>query len=106
MALFGRVLADAAAGFTIHDGALNADAPDRRDLGSRVLVRPSPELGYAFARRHGVSLYASHASDADMLDDDEGLDNAGIRDRFSSAPKTVCHEWSGGTSALRESAFA
>ena len=68
-------------GATVHDGELS-DAPGRRELGSRVLFNLAAEIGWRFADRHALSLYADHSSNANLADDNEGLDNVGVRYHF------------------------
>lgn len=66
-------------GISIHDGHLDDSADDRRQFGSRVLIRQSFELGY---RHHNFRLSAiySHASHLGLLAErNQGLDNLGMR---------------------------
>ena len=75
-------------GGAIHNGELEydagvpfpADAGRHREFGCRVLFRESFELGWIFAKRHGVSAMWSHYSHGGICGgQNEGLDNAGIR---------------------------
>ena len=69
----------AAVGATVHDGE-TSDAPgDRRALGSRVLFHLALEVGVRFADHHGLSIYADHASNAGLADENEGIESVGIR---------------------------
>ena len=68
-----------AVGATVHDGELDESDPDRRALGSRVLFHLALEIGIRFADHHGLSLYADHASNANLADDNEGIETAGVR---------------------------
>ncbi|NBC33042.1 MAG: acyloxyacyl hydrolase [Alphaproteobacteria bacterium] len=71
-----------AVGGTIHDGELEESEPDRRALGSRVLFHLAVEVGVRFGETHGLSLYADHASNAGLVDDNESIEAAGIRYTF------------------------
>lgn len=72
----------AAFGASVHDGELDESEPERRALGSRVLFHLALEVGVRFAEHHGLSLYADHASNAGLVDDNEGIEAAGIRYTF------------------------
>ena len=66
-------------GGAVHDGETNSDTPYRKSLGSVVLIRESIEIGFRFASRHSLSLMLDHISNAGLADENEGLDNVGIR---------------------------
>lgn len=68
-----------ALGGTIHDGEASNAPPGSRDLGTRVLFHLALEVGVRFAEHHGLSVYADHASNAGLSDDNEGIEAAGIR---------------------------
>lgn len=52
---------------------------NHKSLGGNVLFHPSLEIGYWFNPRYSVSLYYDHSSNAGFGDENEGLNNAGIR---------------------------
>ena len=90
-------------GFTYHTGNLNrltrqcsppeichlpgnrAFDDDKREvtLGSRVLLRESIAMGYRITRRHSVSFYAAHISNAGLADDNDGMNFVGVRYGYS-----------------------
>jgi len=57
------------------------DSSDRF-LGCRVLFRLAAGLGYQITEQVNVELYADHISNANLCDNNEGLENAGIRFGF------------------------
>ena len=65
-------------GLAVHDGKLN-NSDDRKELGSRVLLRIPIELGLLFAERHGISIMFDHVSNAYLAEPNEGLDTLGVR---------------------------
>ena len=65
-------------GAAIHDGEID-DSPGRKELGSRVLFHLAAEVGWRFADRHALSVYVDHSSNANLADENEGLDNFGVR---------------------------
>jgi lipid A 3-O-deacylase len=66
------------AGGTVHTGDLD-EARRQTALGSRVLFRLAAELGWQLTGRLSVSLYYDHESNANLADENEGLNNAGLR---------------------------
>ena len=75
-------------GVAVHNGELEYDAKvvfpsyagRRREMGCRALFRESFELGWIFAKRHGVSAMWSHYSHGGICGgQNEGLDNLGVR---------------------------
>ena len=66
-------------GGSVHDGELKTLRIDRKELGCRLLFRESVEGGYRFNGRHGISLFLDHISNANICDQNEGLENYGIR---------------------------
>jgi hypothetical protein len=70
-------------GAGVHDGELR-DEPvlEERDLGSRVLFYLGLDVGWRFGR-HALYLHADHMSNADLEDNNEGLDTIGIRYGFA-----------------------
>lgn len=63
-------------------GAANFDSSDRY-LGSRVLFHLAVGLGYRITDELSVELYADHISNANLADNNESLENAGVRFGFS-----------------------
>ncbi len=77
-------------GFTYHTGNLQRQDDEPFDgppfevtLGSRFLFRESIAMGYRFADRHSVSLYAAHMSNGVLDDDNDGMNFVGIRYGYS-----------------------
>lgn len=66
-------------GAAIHDGHLDADAPDHKALGARVLFHPSAELGYRFDGVNSISIFADHMSNGFTRRNNEGMDTVGVR---------------------------
>lgn len=71
---------DLGAGLAVHDGEIEApDARDKKELGRRVLLRFSAELGYAISAHNRLFLMFDHISNGYTADPNEGLDTVGIR---------------------------
>ncbi len=66
-------------GLALHDGELGYDKSDRKALGSRVLLRIPFEIGYRLTNKYGVSFFYEHKSNGFLFEDNEGLDEIGIR---------------------------
>lgn len=67
-------------GLAWHNGKLTDANPDRIEFGSRMLFHLGLEAGWRFQRRHGVSLFWDHMSNAGLLDDkNQGINNFGVR---------------------------
>lgn len=66
-------------GGAVHNGETDTSATDKKSLGSAVLFRESIEIGFRFASHHSLSLLLDHISNAGLADENEGLDNVGIR---------------------------
>ena len=75
----GRVFLGLGVGAAIHDGELDASAPDRKALGSRVLFHIPIELGLRLDDRSSISVFFEHMSNAELADANEGLDAIGVR---------------------------
>ena len=65
-------------GAALHDGPLD-ERGNRKALGSRVLFHVPLELGWRWDRHSSVSLYFEHVSNAGLADENEGMDNVGVR---------------------------
>ncbi len=66
-------------GGAVHDGELHAVREDRKALGSRVLFRLAAEVGYDVTESVRVSLLWDHISNAELAEENEGLNNVGVR---------------------------
>jgi hypothetical protein len=70
-------------GASLHDGRLESRRrEDEKELGSRVLVRASFELGYAITPRHRLMVTFAHVSNASLAHPNQGLDTLGARYGF------------------------
>lgn len=69
-------------GVAVHDGELESNEGDKKELGSRILFRIPLEIGLLFARHHGISLMFDHVSNAYLAEPNQGLDTIGIRYTF------------------------
>lgn len=76
-----RFFAEFSLGGAVHDGELTTNTVGRtkKELGCRLLFRESVAVGYKFAGPHSVMLHLDHISNAKICDQNEGLENAGIR---------------------------
>lgn len=74
-----RAFFDFSFGGAVHSGETNSGILGRKDLGCSVLLRAALDLGYRFAGRHAVMVSMSHLSNAKLCDNNEGLENIGIR---------------------------
>lgn len=70
---------DFSLGGAVHNGETTNAPLGRKELGCSVLFRESLDLGYRFAGRHGVMIHLGHISNASLCDENEGLENFGIR---------------------------
>jgi len=67
-------------GGAVHNGETGTTTnPDEKELGSRVLFRLGLELGYNVTERTSVSVLYDHVSNANLADQNEGLNNLGLR---------------------------
>lgn len=71
------------AGFSLggsyHDGHLDDDDPNYKQLGCHTLFRESITGGYRFNGHHGVMLHFDHISNAKLCSTNEGLESLGVR---------------------------
>ncbi|HXI88122.1 MAG TPA: acyloxyacyl hydrolase [Parvularculaceae bacterium] len=79
-----RFFVEGGAGIAVHDGDTQFKPTDKNIngtiyLGCRALFRLSADLGYRLTDRLSVSAHADHMSNAGLCDDNEGLDNTGVR---------------------------
>ncbi len=74
------VILDFGTGLAVHDGEIeDPQATDKKELGSRLLLHFSLELGYSFSDIHRLFLMFDHISNGYTNDPNEGLDTLGIR---------------------------
>ena len=66
-------------GASAHNGKTTTTKTDRKELGCRVLFRESMDIGYKFLRRHSVSAFFDHISNAKLCEKNEGLETLGLR---------------------------
>ena len=66
-------------GASAHNGKTTTTKTDRKELGCRVLFRESMDIGYKFLRRHSVSAFFDHVSNAKLCEKNEGLETLGLR---------------------------
>ena len=66
-------------GAAVHDGKLRSNKLDEKELGSRVLFRFVLEFGLRMTEHHNVSILLSHISNGGIKDENEGIDNFGVR---------------------------
>ena len=71
-------------GGAVHDGettisALDPDKGKKKELGCSLLFRESVEIGWMVTPNHGVSFILDHISNARLCDENEGLENMGVR---------------------------
>lgn len=82
----GDLFIDLGLGFSVHNGMLDNSRivgkarSDKLEFGCRALFRESLEIGYRLSEHHSLSVIWAHQSHASLcLDDDDGIDNAGLR---------------------------
>jgi lipid A 3-O-deacylase len=66
-------------GAVVHNGHIDDNVWDRKQLGSRVLFHIPIEVGYRLDGHNSLSLYFEHMSNAYTVTPNEGLDRIGIR---------------------------
>jgi len=66
-------------GLSVHDGELETNDDDKKELGSRILFRIPIEIGLLFTEHHGLSMMFDHVSNAYLAEPNDGLDTIGIR---------------------------
>lgn len=66
-------------GLAVHDGELETNEDDKKELGSRILFRIPIEIGLLFTEHHGLSIMFDHVSNAYLAEPNDGLDTIGIR---------------------------
>jgi hypothetical protein len=66
-------------GLAVHNGQLESDDANKKQLGSRILFREPIEFGFTFHEHHRISIMFDHISNADLAEPNEGLDTLGVR---------------------------
>jgi len=66
-------------GLSVNNGRRDTDDPDRKSLGSPVLFRLGAALGYNLTEQVNVSIQYEHMSNAYLANENEGMDNVGLR---------------------------
>lgn len=76
-----RIFFEVGLGAAVHDGELGGPGadPDKKWLGSRVLLHIPVEVGVHLDAHSDLSVYFEHTSNAYTQDDNEGLDRIGVR---------------------------
>jgi lipid A 3-O-deacylase len=70
---------DLGLGAAAHNGELETDRDDRKELGSRILFRIPIEAGITLHGRHRLSILFDHVSNAYLAHPNEGMDTLGLR---------------------------
>ncbi|MBF0307613.1 MAG: acyloxyacyl hydrolase [Alphaproteobacteria bacterium] len=65
-------------GGAVHDGEID-EKPGAKGLGSRALFRLAGEVGWYASPHVSISLLYDHYSNATLAEDNEGLNNLGLR---------------------------
>lgn len=77
-----RYFVSFAFGGAVHDGTLKTNNREKRknnkQLGCRFLFREAVELGVTFLKQHALSIRFDHLSNANLCDNNEGLDTVGL----------------------------
>jgi hypothetical protein len=66
-------------GAAVHDGELETREDDKKQLGSRLLLRVPIEIGYSISFHHRISIAFDHVSNAYLATPNEGMDTLGLR---------------------------
>ena len=69
-------------GLAVHNGHLDSDDSNKKQLGSRVLFRVPIEFGLTLQERHRISILFDHMSNAYLANPNEGMDTIGVRYGF------------------------
>jgi hypothetical protein len=76
------LFANTGVGLAVHNGQLESDNANKKQLGSRSLFRIPIELGFTIYERHRLSIMFDHISNAYLATPNEGLDTLGVRYGF------------------------
>ena len=77
--VLGRAFVSGALGGAVHDGELNGDVPNRKQLGSRILFHEYVEAGFRVTAVLSLSVFLDHMSNADLARHNAGMTNVGLR---------------------------
>jgi hypothetical protein len=69
-------------GLAVHNGHLESDDSNKKQLGFRVLFRVPIEFGFTIQERHRISILFDHMSNAYLASPNEGMDTIGVRYGF------------------------
>jgi hypothetical protein len=69
-------------GLAVHNGHLESDDSNKKQLGSRVLFRVPIEFGFTTQEGHRISILFDHMSNAYLASPNEGMDTIGVRYGF------------------------
>jgi lipid A 3-O-deacylase len=70
---------NAGLGLAVHNGETSSGAPDKKQLGSRLLFRIPFEFGFTICGHHSLSILFDHVSNAYLASPNPGMDNLGVR---------------------------
>lgn len=76
------LFANSGIGLAVHNGQLESDDANKKQLGSHILFRIPIELGFTIYERHRLSIMFDHISNAYLASPNEGLDTLGVRYGF------------------------
>jgi lipid A 3-O-deacylase len=77
---YKRFFLELGLGLAVHNGVTDdASRPDRKQLGTRLLLRVPIEAGFAWREHHSLSVMFDHVSNAYFADPNEGMDTVGLR---------------------------
>lgn len=77
--IIGDFFVDGSLGLSVHNGHLDTDNHNRKSLGSPVLFRVGAAVGYNLTEKVNLSLQFEHMSNAYLANENEGMDNVGLR---------------------------
>ena len=77
--LWQDVFFDFSTGGVYHTGQTEDEDQDLKALGCELLFRQAIDLGYRFDESHSLMVHFSHISNANLCDENEGLENIGVR---------------------------
>jgi lipid A 3-O-deacylase len=81
-AVFDRAFISGGLGGAVHDGEINGEVPERKQLGSRILFHEYAEAGYRVTPVLSLSVFLDHMSNADLARHNAGITNIGLRTGF------------------------
>jgi lipid A 3-O-deacylase len=81
-AVFDRAFISGGLGGAVHDGEINGEVPNRKQLGSRILFHEYVEAGYRVTPVVSLSVFLDHMSNADLARHNAGITNVGLRTGF------------------------